>query len=471
MALGVTQEGKASASTGNLGLPDLSTNPRDFGLSIHHRARLLSARRRKNNPQHGVPTSIRLLDNLTYAHGRHLMKFGVEFRTLQQNAFRDVQSRGFINFLGFTGNPLSELAAGLPGVSGGAHLDNPQHLRTQSYNFFAQDSFRIRPNLTLSWACGMNTTRPRWMRRTARTFTIRRRQALVAVGKNGFPRSGYLRPTATISLRAWASPGRRARGKRPCCARDTDSTTINRRSRREKDFTSARPTSISSCTFPLGPTSPLLLNDPFPSIFPLPTPSSALAFQRDLRTPYICSTGISTSSSSIGTDRVARVGYVGSKGTRLIGARDINQPLHASAAQFNPRPVQQFDDIDLWNRTADSIYTACRPGCSSDIAPGCRCWIVYVVEIDRRCFRILLQRRRSEFSAGQLQLRAERGRSNFDLRHRLSVSYAYDLPWRRAIACWVAGRPSGFSRSKRDVRIPKVCQPPSRRWPFATGRS
>ena len=78
--------------------------------------------------------------------GRHLVKFGVDFRDLQQNAFRDVQSRGFIDFLGLiTGNALAELLMGLPTVSGGAHLDNAQHLRTHSYYFFGTTRFACGP--------------------------------------------------------------------------------------------------------------------------------------------------------------------------------------------------------------------------------------------------------------------------------------------------------------------------------------
>src|SRR4029079_2409662 len=33
------------------------------------------------------------------------------------------------------------------------------------------------------------------------------------------------------------------------------------------------------------------------------------------------------------------------------------------------------------------------------------------------------------FPQNSFDLRAERGRSNFDVRHRLSVSYSYDLPF------------------------------------------
>ena len=38
---------------------------------------------------------------------------------------------------------------GLPSYTGGARLDNPQHLRTHSAYGFVQDTWRIRPDLTL----------------------------------------------------------------------------------------------------------------------------------------------------------------------------------------------------------------------------------------------------------------------------------------------------------------------------------
>ena len=42
-----------------------------------------------------------------------MIKFGADIRILQENAFRDVESRGFINFAGvYIGNPLEELLLG-----------------------------------------------------------------------------------------------------------------------------------------------------------------------------------------------------------------------------------------------------------------------------------------------------------------------------------------------------------------------
>src|SRR5258705_5852376 len=89
--------------------------------------------------------------------------------------------------------------------------------------------------------------------------------------------------------------------------------------------------------FTLLPELPLLLNDPFPKNFPIPVPSSALAFQRSLRTGYLQHWNASV-QQQIGRDRTLELAYVGSKGTKLLASRDINQPLHASPLP-NPRPV------------------------------------------------------------------------------------------------------------------------------------
>ena len=70
---------------------------------------------------------------------------------------------------------------------------------------------------------------------------------------------------------------------------------------------------------------PLTLNNPFPSFFPFPLPDSALAIQRNLRTPYMQHWSANV-QQQLGQSRVLEIAYVGSKGTKLLSARDINQP-------------------------------------------------------------------------------------------------------------------------------------------------
>src|SRR4029077_17606292 len=151
VSAGAFQQDIGHSGNSAVGLPDLSGNPRDLGLSLITVTGFSPLGDEYNNPQHSASNILQLGDQVTYAHGRHLFKFGADIRDLRQNAYRDEQARGFIGFLGLiTGNPLEDLLMGLPTVSGGAHLDNAQHLRTHSDYFFGQDTFRMRPDLTLS---------------------------------------------------------------------------------------------------------------------------------------------------------------------------------------------------------------------------------------------------------------------------------------------------------------------------------
>src|SRR5262249_28464 len=101
---------------------------------------------------------------------------------------------------------------------------------------------------------------------------------------------------------------------------------------------------------------PLTLANPFPRQLAFPLPPSAFAFQRDLRTPYMQHWNLSL-QKQLGKSRMVELAYVGTKGTKLITARDINQ-AHPSAMTFNPRPVPQFADITLEESSANSSYNS-----------------------------------------------------------------------------------------------------------------
>jgi hypothetical protein len=124
-----------------VGLPELSTNPRDWGLSLISVNGYSPLGDEYTSPEHGTTDTYMIGDNATWSRGRHLVKFGFDSRIIQQNAYRDVQARGFIDFTGeLIGNSLEELLLGGPTESGGATMNNPEHLRTHSYNFFVNDT-------------------------------------------------------------------------------------------------------------------------------------------------------------------------------------------------------------------------------------------------------------------------------------------------------------------------------------------
>jgi hypothetical protein len=432
VSLGVYQQDIGQNLNGSVGLPELSTNPRDFGLSSISVTGFSPLGDEDNNPQHGTTNVYQLTDNLTYVHGRHLAKFGFDVRILQQNAYRDIESRGFIDFTGLIiGNALEELLLGLPTDSGGATLDNPEHLRTHSYNFFANDNWRVRPNLTLNLGVRYEYNSPGVDAQNHANLYDETTQTLVPVGADGLPRSGYLPDRNNFAPRvglAWMPHGPRT------VVRTGYGIYYDQSSLAPGEGLYFSPPYFNfNVYYPLSAAAPLLLDNPFPSNYPLPTPPSALAFQRDLRTPYVQQWNFNI-QRSLGGSRMLEVGYVGSKGTGLIGARDVNQPP-PTPAQTYERPVPEFGEIDLLESNRNSIYHSLQARFEQRLNFGLSLLASYTwsksIDNDSSFFS---SDGDPNFPQDSYDLRAERGLSNFDVRQRLVASYGYDLPFGRGRA-------------------------------------
>jgi len=428
VSLGVYQQDSGQNVNAQVGLPEVSTNPRDYGLSSISVTGFSPLGDESNNPQHGTTNVYQLTDNLTWVHGRHQAKFGVDLRILQQNAYRDVESRGFIDFLGlFTGNALEELLLGLATDSGVATLNNQEHLRTHSYNFFANDNWRLRPNLTLILGLRYEYNSPGVDAQNRADLYDQATQTLVPVGTDGMPRGGYVPDRNNFAPRlglAW-TPG----GSLKTVVRAGYGIYYDQSSLAPGEGLYFSPPYFNfNVYYPLGPTAPLLLSNPFPNNFPYPSPPSALAFQRDLRTPYVQQWNFNV-ERSLGGSRMIEVGYVGSKGTGLIGARDFNQPPPTPAPTYQ-RPVAAFADIDLLESNRNSIYHSLQARFQQRLNFGLSLLASYTFakSIDNGS-SFFSSAGDPNFPQDSYDLRAERGLSNFDVRHRFVASYAYDFPF------------------------------------------
>ncbi len=434
VALGVFQESTGTSINRQVGLPELSNNPRDFGLSFITVAGFSPLGDEGNNPQHSVTNTYQLLDTASYVSGSHLMKFGFDFRLTQQNAFRDVQSRGFLTFSPFaqvTGNALGDLLLGFPLLTGGAHVDNAQHLRTRSLNLFFNDSWRALPRLTLSAGLRYEYNSPPVDTEDRANIYDPATRSLVAVGTNGVPRGGFDADKNNFAPRigfAWTLG-------------ESERTVLRGGYGIYYDQSALAPGEalyFNSPYFDFNlffslPGLPLTLDNPFPSFFPVPLPDSALAIQRDLRTAYMQHWNLSV-QHQLGRSRVLEVAYVGSKGTKLISARDINQGV-PNALGFVLRPVAQFDDINILESRASSNYHSLQARFQQQLSRGLSLLSSYTwsKSIDDAS-GFFTSAGDPNFPQDSFNTRAERGRSNFDVRHRLSISYAYDLPFGRGRA-------------------------------------
>ena len=433
---GVFQQDIGDNINSQVGLPAISTNPRDFGLSLISVTGFSPLGDEDNNPQHSTSNIYQFTDNLTWVHGRHMAKFGVDYRITQQNAYRDIESRGFIDFLGdITGNALEELLLGLPTDSGVATLDNPEHLRTHSYNFFVNDTWRVRPDLTLLLGLRYEFNSPPVDAQNHANLYDQATQTLVPVGTDGMPRSGYVPNRDNFAPRvglAWTPAGSRT------VVRAGYGVYYDQSSLAPGEGLYFSPPYFNlNVYYPVSATQPLLLSNPFPGNFPYPYPPSALAFQRNLHTPYVQQWNFNI-EHSLGGSRMFEIGYVGSKGTDLIGARDINQPPPSTNPNFE-RPLPQFADIDLLESNRNSSYNSLQARFEQRLAFGLSLLASYTfaksIDNDSSFFSSTGD---SNFPQDSYDLRAERGLSNFDVRQRFVASYAYDLPFHSA-SRWLKG--------------------------------
>jgi hypothetical protein len=428
IASGSYQENMGASLNRKVGLPELSSRSRDFGLSFITVSGFSPLGDEYNNPQHSVTNVFQVTDTLTYATGKHLIRLGMDFHALQQNAFRDVQSRGFLAFSDYgrvTGNGLADLLLGFVTYSGGALLDNPQHLRTRSWNFFVQDGYRLRSNLTLQLGMRYEYNSPPIDRfNRANTFDPVSK-TLVPVGQGSVPRGVYKPDRNNWAPRigiAWSpdSAGQTVVHAGYGIYYDQSSLAPGEGLYFNKPYYDFR------LYYPL-PGFPITVDDPFPAVYPLELPASALGFDPNLRTAYFQQWNLAI-ERQLGEGSLLEIAYVGSKGSKILSARDINQPP-ASPIIPNPRPSPQFADVIYLESSGNSSYSSLQTRFQQRLYEGITALISYTLgkSIDETS-TFFSSAGDANFPQNSADPGAERGRSNFDLRHRFSLGYSYELP-------------------------------------------
>ena len=109
-----------------------------------------------NNPAGNWINTLQWVDNFSHITPRHEWKFGGEVRNIRDNRVYDLYFNGQLGFTGSANlegipNPLVDFAEGLPSSSLQFVGNSGRSYRTTSYDFFAQDKFKLRPNLTLTY--------------------------------------------------------------------------------------------------------------------------------------------------------------------------------------------------------------------------------------------------------------------------------------------------------------------------------
>ena len=425
VSLQVNQQNLSGYTNQSVGLPSPWPNSRDNGLSEIVVNGFATLGDEINNPQRDTANVYQVVDSASWIRGRHQFKAGFDVRIMQQNAFADEESRGLISFTGFTGNALAEMLQDALSYSAIAYANNPQHLRTKSYDFFAQDTFRVRPNLTLTYGLRYEYNTPAVDAHNRASIYNPATESIVALGQGGIPAAGYNADLNNFAPRvgiAW-SPGVGSKW----VFRSGYGIYYDQSALAPSEGMYFSPPYFNSRLFIPSAQLPVVLENPFPSNFPQFIPNSAFTYQRTLRTPYAQQWNFSV-QRQLSMTSVAELSYVGTKGTKLIENRDINQ-ANASPQQPNLRPVPQFADIDAYESRGSSNYNALQAHFTQRLHAGLSAFAAYTwsKSIDDAS-GFFSSDGDPNFPQNSNNARADRGLSNFDIRSRFTLAYSYDLP-------------------------------------------
>ena len=324
-----------------------------------------------------------LADNLSWIHGRHTMKFGVEElnwfvdRYMPNNSGNPIF--GSYSFTGkFTGNAYADFLLGLPATVTRLEPYATQHNRSRDWAGYAQDDFKVTARLTLMYGLRYEYNGPAYSREGNMYSFDPATGKIVVPGPQSLPFISTLFPSS-IPLEQASQTGLgqslRNGDHNNFAPRagfsyqlDQGARTVlrggwgfyyNHYSENVTGDLAAGPfsaTTVSTNNIVNGQAQFTLAN-------PFATPGapgtlSLRAVAPNLKNAYVQQYSLSL-ERELTRDIGVRVSYIGSKGTQLVYRRDLNQPL-ASTQPFNnaARPYPLFNAINYADNGANSLYSA-----------------------------------------------------------------------------------------------------------------
>jgi hypothetical protein len=488
------------------GLP--STSPKHIGYPLMNFASYDSLGSNGSDPQAGAVDTYQLADTVTQVHNNHTLAYGADLRSVERGNFTvDSLMRGQFDFTGLVtgglgqlppqaaqafgcvsptcvlGNSVADALLGLPTdwISGfqqyiSGHLGE--------YDFFGQDTWRARHDLTLSFGIryeykGLATDK---YNRFA-NFDFNNGLILVAGSKNvtqmSFdPTTGSFTSVGTTSLgsagenRSLQHPDKDDFAPRFGFAWQPfhDSATVVRGgyglfyNQTFGDIfflKSANPPFVQIKAGNIGAALPFIQQGAFPigtgavitqslagvvgPVFPTVSP-----FQLNFEDAMVHEWNLGV-QRQLFNNWVLDVGYVGTRGLRLPFETDPNQPdiSNPTACQQSltnplgscPSLYPTLAGFSYTQSNGKSIYHALQVKLERHFSNGLSFLggYTYSKSIDTNSSEFSTSRDQN-FPQNSRDLAAEKARSDFDYRHRLSMAYVYQLPI--GTTMWKADNPT-----------------------------
>ncbi len=425
-----------------LGFKNLDNRPEDFGLPTMRIAGFSTMGQFFLN-QGSTSQLFQFNDVLYLSRDRHAFALGGDIRYQKFDVSATLFRQGFAIFVGaFTGHPTADFLLGLPivdlyikGASGG-------NLRSTSYNFFLQDDWKVTSNLTLNLGLRYEYNSP-WRDTQDRQgfFDTSVPGGVIRLVRD--PRDFNFNSTSPLITHGGVRPGvvdpdRNNIAPRFGFAYDWGSKLVIRGgygifysalAANEFTFTTNMPPNTISPRLPFPPFLDALFpdtSDPNLSLEGI----SPFSIDPHAQRPYVQQWDLSL-QTTLGSRILLEVSYSGSKGTHLWERVNINSAnLPEDPENITPiqtrRPFPHFGDILTANFRENSNYNALQVRVENRLSHGLTFLLSYT-------FSKSIDTASSGFFTTSHQdrtnLDAERGRSNFDVRHNFVFSHTYELPF------------------------------------------
>jgi hypothetical protein len=446
-------------------------------------------------PRARVSQNYQILDNYTLVRGTHTLKFGGEFRRAWVSAFNDNFERGLFSLstcdptMFPTGcdvpvgtsdqvNILTEFFLGNAFAS--ASTGNTQRTTyNNGVSFFAQDEYRLRPNLTVTYGLRWEYFGP-----ISEKNDLLSNFPAGALSPANFP-TAILEPVGRGGLDGAYKRDLNNFGPRLGVAWTPLQNTVVRAGYGlyydyiPQDLLIANFTnSAGLATNPIGPL-PVVSLDYNQSAFngsgagtvfgPISAgPNSIFVTPRNLSTPYVSEWNLNI-QQEVAHGVAFQIGYAGSKGTRLTRLYDANQD------GLNPN----FSQVAVFSTISDSTYNSLQTQVRFVNWHRLSGFASYVFSksLDGASDGIDFNGSTAAFPQDSDNLKAEKGPSTFDARHRFTAALNFGVPvWsalpNRLASGWqlntivtaMSGQPigiitgGGFNGRQRPDVVPGVSQ-------------
>jgi hypothetical protein len=438
-----------------------NSSPYNFGLPVFNVSGLPQLGSDKGDPRQRVDTNWHYIDNVSWKAGKHDIKFGYEFRRTSISQIFNRNFRGRLKF-----NSLSSFLAGNPDNGGSQGTgDTNRNTFENSHAIYLQDSYRMTRNLTVNLGLRYDYFGIVQEKHSMFNNVDPTTGDAFSVGQGRLYQPDYNNVAPRVSV-AWDVTGHQKTVVRAGYGIFYDATSQDM-FLGHLPFTSSFDPGVAYSGLPgVGQISfgsptgvPFQLCDPtnpggcvpvFGGYSPM---GDAFGVDQHIRTPYLQNYNLNI-QQQLTRKMVVQVGYVGSRGSKLWNFRDINQPSQAQITAADlacncindgsvPRRLNgNFYDIYWQESASKSNYNSLQVTYRIDNWHGFTSGVSYAWShsIDTASDGEDYVPNASQ-PTDSTNINSNRGNSNFDVRHRLTWNFVYQLPdrsgsWQRLKNGW-----------------------------------